>query len=164
MKNYDKYSLVTIAFGCFLVVMALFELNFLKDYRYYSFLHQHLPGNLIFLRYFLSLSLRIAIFITAAGLVFRIELFRKITIVIGVLTILTIYWRHPVEVFRQIFDYLAQKNPQVFSLRKDIPHIEWVLVGINYMIDITIWIFAIFFFTRKQVKRDFDRIKTEFKN
>ncbi|MBN2482735.1 MAG: hypothetical protein JXD21_00875 [Candidatus Omnitrophica bacterium] len=158
MKNteVDRYVFGIYVLGIVLIIISVVELRFLKNYEYYAFLHQYLPPAIIPWRYTVSLGFRFLTLACGLGLLFRWEVSRRCLILVSIVTIATIYWRHPVQCFVYIFDHVALRDPaRVISLRQDIPHIEWILTGINYVIDVTLAGIYIFFFTRPRVKERF---------
>ena len=72
------------------------------DYSLYAQRLYYLPKGLIAVRYAFSIGVRALLFISGVGIFFRREIFRKSAVFVCLFTIFTIYWKHPVRVFKDI--------------------------------------------------------------
>ena len=88
---------VTI-FGVLFIIGSTFDLGILR-YDRYRFLLQDVSEGWVNLRYAISWMHRLAELATGIGILWRVEVARKSAILIGVLTLVTIPWRHPVAAF-----------------------------------------------------------------
>jgi len=80
----------------------------LLNFEHYSYLFYPLPQNIIFLRFFVSWSLRLIGLISGIGILFRKDGFRKSALCIFIFTIFTVSWKHPFSGFQRHAVYLDQ--------------------------------------------------------
>lgn len=123
---------------------------------------QYLPDRIIIVRYFVSIGLRIVGLIAGIGILFRKNLFRRLALALSFFTILTIYWKHPINCFRIIFDRIGQQilatsaiADQALTVIKLLQSVMWVTLVIVYIIDLGFSICLIYYFTRPKVKEQF---------
>ena len=89
-------------FALLLFLASIYKLGGFFPYSSYEMRFQHLPEEVIPLRFAFSISLRIFGLGLAIGLWRMKELARKGAIGLGIFTILTLPWKHPVQVFVNI--------------------------------------------------------------
>lgn len=92
-------------FGLLLILGTLYKLFGFLRYDYYIFMFQQLPVGSINDRYIISIAYRVVGLITAGGLLLRCEWARQLFICLCVFTLLTLYWKHPRDVFHNIAIY-----------------------------------------------------------
>lgn len=113
------------------------------------------PQDLIFIRYLFSIALRLALFISGIGILFRKNIFRKITIGISFFTIATVYWKHPVICFKRVLLWRITQGVLSADIIPRIDRLSWVCVAICSVIDISICLCLIVYLTRPEVKKQF---------
>ncbi|MCX5700455.1 MAG: hypothetical protein NTZ63_02800 [Candidatus Omnitrophica bacterium] len=150
-----KRSKGIIIFSILICSYALWDLNTYSDFRHYAFLFQPLPERIILVRYFFSIFLRIVLVITGIGILFLNEYFRRIILFISFFTVATIYWKHPVICFKNIVMNLVARGAFTSDVTLTPDTVIWILIVINYIIDISFALCLIYFFTRPQVKEQF---------
>jgi hypothetical protein len=125
------------------------------DFNSYAVKLQPLPETLILFRYVFSLALRIVLFTSGIGILFRKEIFRKCIIFIGFLTIATVYWKHPVIIFKRILMLRIEQGVVSESMIPKMNMLAWKSAVICYIIDIIIVSVLIYLFTRPKIKEQF---------
>jgi len=115
-----------------------------------------LPLNLIFLRYFITVLLRVVGLSCGIGILLFSNLFRKLLILLSFSTIFTIYWKHPFFIFEKMYwqvhaMYLRAQIPEPADLWVK-TWIAWLIVS---LIDIIFASAIIFYFTRPKIKELF---------
>lgn len=154
-KKSNRLSILISIFAILIFARALDEFLNLSHYDRYVFLFQHLPRNLILLRYVSSLSIRALFIIAGFGVLFRREVFRKVLLFGCFFSIVTVYWKHPVSVFENVVNDM-NKQGLLFSIFKNNPELlVKTLLAWNYVETIVVSIFLIYLFTRPEVKQQF---------
>lgn len=97
-------------FGILMIVGALYKLFGFLNFDYYRFMFQQLPPHLIYIRYIFSVIFRIMEVVTGIGLLSFKKIFRIIALGICILSLCTIYWKHPLFVFKNIAIYTEYKQ------------------------------------------------------
>lgn len=148
--------------GVLLIYGVLYKLNGLKDYAYYKFLFQHLPETMIQIQYCLSISLRCVGLVTGIGLICRREFYRRTAIVLASVNLLTLYWKHPYEVFYHIAVFTEKGFPLPYPIipKGEVlvhPMFPWISLGIFSLIDVIFSVAIIYFLTRPDVKAQFSQ-------
>ena len=156
-KNTDKgQPQGVILFGVFLILGSVYKLWGFLNYDYYRFMFQPLSDSIIFARYFGSVALRLVGLIVATGILLLNDVFRKSFIVLCVLTLCSLYWKHPFFVFENISGYTEQQFFQsAVTGELTYPLRPWISLIFNYIIDIVFCGSALFYFTRPKVKERF---------
>ena len=114
-----------------------------------------LPEQIIFARFIYSITLRIVLFISGIGILFRRDIFRKIVLFISFFTISTVYWKHPVFYFKKfLMSYFGQGAPTVELISK-VNFMAWGCVAICCIVDISVALCLVYFFTRSKIKEQF---------
>ena len=116
-----KHSLEITVFGLALIINSC-AFFVVYNYEFYSSSLGYLAKSTIQLRYLISVLGRIAGIACGIGLLFRNNIFRKLTILLCSITILIIYWKHPIGVFQQIVDDLI--------LRSNSLELKWLIENI----------------------------------
>ena len=102
MKN-KKLPLRTMIFGLFFILLFFFFFKNLFNQTYfntYKMIFQPLPEGSIRRRYDFSIFLYITFAIAWLGILCRKEFFRKVTIVLSSLALLTLFWQYPIFVMQ----------------------------------------------------------------
>ncbi len=146
-------------FSVLLIMGSLYKLWGFWSYGYYRFMFQPLTEEAIFLRYCLSVGLRLAGLIIAVGVLFLKNIFRKTLLLLSFSTLCLLYWKHPFFVFENI----ARYNEQFFLNRIIVtelvyPAYPWISLIFNYAIDIGFSLAILRYFTRPQIKEHFKRL------
>jgi len=150
----DKVSKEIIILSIIIIAYSLQGMpNF--DFDSYAFKFRPLPENLIFFRYLFSIALRIFLFVTGIGVLFRKEIFRKCVIFAGFFTVITVYWKHPVSVFKSVLLWRIEQGVVPASMMPKIDELAWKSALICYLIDIIIAFVLIYLFTRPKIKEQF---------
>jgi hypothetical protein len=126
------------------------------DFNSYTAKLYPLPARLILARYVFSISLRIFLFITGIGVLFRREIFRKCIIFASFFTIVTVYWKHPVIIFKRVLIWRIEQGVVPVSMIPKINMLAWKSALICYIIDIIIALVLIYLFTRPKIKEQFE--------
>ena len=154
MGNKKIYAGICAISICLIFFSAKDLWNF-SHFERYQLIFQYLPQDTILLRHKCSVAIRAATLITAIGILFRKDIFRKLIIGISSFNIATIYWKHPLDCYRHIFKRMAESGlmqPSLLHLRETF---SWIMMIICYIIDISIAVGLIYFFTRPFVKNQF---------
>ena len=128
-----KFHLLATVAGIILAGHHLRGLYSISHFSWYNSLFPHLPAWLVVARYGFSKSLKIAFVITGIGIITRQEFFRKAVIAISSFTIVTMYWKHPLETFRHIMRtyFVNTELPRVFAESPE--RLVWALFVYNYI-------------------------------
>jgi hypothetical protein len=153
MKN--RISKGIVIFSILILLRSIWDLNIYISFSHYRSLFYFLPEKVLLIRYVFSVALRIALFVSGAGILFRRDIFRKILLFISFFTIATIYWKHPVACFRNIVMSLIAQGAFPADLIPMSDTIIWALVAVNYAIDIGFSLCLIYYFTRPKVREQF---------
>ena len=113
------------------------------------------PENLIFLRYLFSIFQRLVLLISGIGILFRRDIFRKITIFASFFIISTVYWKHPVACYRKILWWKIIDKTLPVDIITRINMLAWVCVAISTIIDVSICLCLIYYLTRANIKEQF---------
>ena len=96
--------------GILLIVSSLMHIHkLIFEHDVYMLYYGYLPHWLMILRFSFSWLQRILGLTAGIGILFLKDICRKIVILIGCFTILTIYWKHPYSAFKTHTAYLDQK-------------------------------------------------------
>ncbi|MFA5276512.1 MAG: hypothetical protein WC417_06450 [Candidatus Omnitrophota bacterium] len=150
----DKISKEIIILGIIVIVYSLQGFPIL-DFDSYAAKLYPLPERLILARYIFSIALRIFLFITGIGVLFRKEIFRKCIIFASFFTIITVYWKHPVIVYKRILMLRIEQGVVPASMIPKIDMLAWKSALICYTVDIIIALVLIYLFTRPKIKERF---------
>lgn len=145
-----------ILFGAFLILGSIYKLWGFANYEYYRFMFQSLPDQVIFIRYCMSVLLRLVGVIVATGILLLNDVFRKFFVVLCVLTLCFLYWKHPFFVFEHISRLTEERffgKPVTGELTY--PLRPWISLIFNYFVDIVFCGSALYYFTRPKVKEQF---------
>lgn len=149
---------VTI-FGILLSLSSLVHMDKLaSDTQWYANIYSYLPPQLIVARYCFSWLQRIIGLLVGVGLLARKEIARKIVIVIGCFTILTIYWKHPYPAFKIHTQYLNKRFGYIVArtgTKLTFSSIALPAVILYCIGEIIFWSILVYFFTRPSVKNQF---------
>lgn len=156
-KNTDKKQPKgVILFGVFLILGSVYKLWGLLDYDYYRFMFWPLSDQVVFVRYFGSVLLRLVGLLVATGVLLLNDFFRKFFIVLCVLTLCVLYFKHPFFVFENISRYTEQQFfHRAVTGELTYPLRPWISMIVNYAIDIVFCGSALFYFTRPNVRKQF---------
>ncbi|MCK5081711.1 MAG: hypothetical protein KAR31_02290 [Candidatus Omnitrophica bacterium] len=145
-----------LLFGVFLILGSIYKLWGFLNYDYYQFMFQQLSEEIVFMRYFGSVMLRIVGLIVATGVLLLNDISRKILIVLCVGTLFSLYWKHPFFVFENISRYTEQQFFQEAVIGElTYPAHPWISLIFNYIVDIVFCGSALFYFTRPKVRAQF---------
>lgn len=150
----DKVSKEIIILSIIIILYSLQGMPIL-NFDSYALEFRPLPEKLILLRYAFSIALRIFLFITGIGILFRREIFRKCIIFASFFTIITVYWKHPVVVFKRVLIWRIAQGVVPVSMIPKINILAWKSAAICYSIDIIIALVLIYLFTRPKIKEQF---------
>ena len=150
-------------FGVIIVVTSLLQLNTLVRWAYYQWLFNLLPEDVLRLRYFISITLRVLGLASGIGILLHKDLFRKIAIGISVFTVATIYWKHPLYMVskhaRVVIGWLSRSNCCSAGLSQPplIKIIEWSSLISLCAVDIGFALWLVYYFTRPRIKAYFKK-------
>ena len=171
----DTRSTGVTWFGILLVVGALFKIFLLFNYDYYRFLFQPLSDKAIFIRYVLSMIHISLGLICGIGILMLRDVFRKLALLLCFLTVVTMYWKHPSYVFRNVAVYvehqyngesfgeevemseegypLFKKGSGIYELENE--SLPLISMSIYCIYDIVFCLAFIYFFSNKKIKEQF---------
>lgn len=164
-----------VIFAFLLIAGSIYKLSGFMNYDYYVFMFQQLPSGSINDRYIMSVAYRIVGISVAVGVMAHKEWARQGLILLSIITLLTVYWKHPFSVFENISiynEYLKGINTLpagtivnqfayplypsdlqgyklVYSWNPKVSYVFFMLVDILFSSSI------LFYFTRKEVKKVF---------
>jgi hypothetical protein len=149
-------------FGMLLILSSLLHIHKLVvDLDWYVDSYSYMPPWLIVLRYGFSWFQRMIGILVGIGLLAQKEIARKLGILIGMFTILSVYWKHPYPAFKLHAQYLDDRFGYIFS-RLGFSQISFssssvmiLAIIMNSLGDILFWCIFIYFFTRSSVKKQF---------
>jgi len=146
-----------VIFSVLLILGSVYKLWGFLSYDYYRFMFQQLSEEMIRFRYFVSILSRFAALIIATGVLLLKNVFRKLLLLSSLLTLCFIYWKHPFFVFENISRLTEQQflNKAVVEELTH-PWHPWVSLIFNYLVDIVFSGSAIYYFTRPNVKKQFN--------
>lgn len=150
----DKVSKEIVILGIIVIFYSLQGMPTL-DFGSYAAKLYPLPEKLILIRYLFSIALRIFLLLAGIGVLFRKEFFRKCVIFGGLFTIITVYWKHPVIVFKNILIWRIEQGIVPASMMSRINELAWKSATICYLIDIIVVLVLVYLFTRPKIKEKF---------
>jgi hypothetical protein len=139
-----------------LVAGGIYHFFGIRDYRFYHFMFQQLPEDLIRTRYVLSLCFRGITIIAGVGLWLRREMFRKLTIGLCLWTLLIVYFKHPFYVFKNLAiysEYQVWDTSGHYPL--EYPLHPYISMYFYYALDIIFSVAVIYYLRRPRVKELF---------
>ncbi|MBF0384539.1 MAG: hypothetical protein HQL27_01580 [Candidatus Omnitrophica bacterium] len=106
LRKVNKENSPGINLFAFLLILASYNklIGFL-NFSYYRFMFQGLSEDMQLARYIFSVTLRIVGIIVGIGLLYRKELFRKVFLVLCLATVISLPFKHPFSVFKNIAIY-----------------------------------------------------------
>ena len=107
MPGIDRFAII-------LFVSSFFQLCILIGYERYKYMFQYLPENIILIRYIGSIFLRVLTVISALGIIYYKNVFRRILICVCIFHIVMVYWVHPYAAFVN-FDRYYNISPERFN-------------------------------------------------
>lgn len=148
--------------GIFLIVTSLMHMGKLMgDYSVYVKYYHYLPPWLMHSRYAFSWAQRVAGLGAGIGLLYRRNIARQTVILIGWITMIFVFWKHPFPAWQKHVHYLDQQ-PAVRLLFAELgsPHfriasIAWKALIVYYILEILFWSCSIYYLTRPRVKARF---------
>lgn len=155
MDGRKIYAWICAISAC-LIFFSVKDLWNISHFERYRFVFQYLPQDAVLLRYKFSLAFRAAILISAIGILFRKDIFRKLIIGLSFFTIITIYWKHPIGCYRHIFRKMTESGLIQSSPLEAYNVFPWVMMACSYIVDLSIAAVIIYFFTRPSVKIHFN--------
>jgi hypothetical protein len=146
-----------IIFCVLLMLGSLYKLWGLWNYDYYRMMFQQLTEQEIFLRYCISVLLRLVGLVIAVGVLLLKNVFRKALLLLCSLTLCLLYWKHPFYVFENI----AHFNGQLFfdkmiAAELSRPIYLWISLIFYYILDIVFAVSMLYYFTRQRIKELFN--------
>mgnify|MGYP001769335474 CR=1 FL=1 len=132
------------------------------DVSWYTDTYSYWPPWLIVLRYGFSWFQRFLGILAAVGLFALNDMARKLAVLIGAFTIVTVYWKHPYAAYRAHTEYLdAVFGPLFHQLGAPagfkIASYTLAAVILNCALDVAFSGALVYFFTRPAVKAQFKK-------
>ena len=127
------------------------------NYSYYSSLFSYMPSYLIFIRFLYSILVRVILVILAVGLVFRIDICRKLIILYAFYTIITVAFKHPYNSFVNIFSYMIRVGITPPEMYSQVPILIYFTYIITCIKTVCIWFVIAYILTKKQIKEKFSK-------
>ena len=161
--------------GSLMVVGSLIKIFFFVNYDYYRFLFQPLSDNVILIRYLLSVVGALIGLISGVGVLLLREVFRKLAVVLCVITLVTVFWKHPMFVFRNVavyieHEYTGEPFGQGVDISKEgypffkegsskykLKYENFPLISMSFycVFDIVFCLAFIFYFNQNKIKEQF---------
>ena len=162
MEDQKRLLGVTICFW-YLLLTNIIELAILTDFDLYKFMFRYLPQSYIVARYIGSIAIRLLLIISSFGLRYYKDIFRKAIIIIGIYTIITVYWKHPLEAFinlDQYFNVDVQALNRILFYLTDNKSLDYDLykrfsVLASCAHDVISYTIIVFYLTRRKVREKF---------
>lgn len=162
-ERLPRRPLGLVVFGVGLIVTSLLQITALVDAGHYWDLFQGLPPAAITGRYVASWVARGIGFAAGVGILQRREVFRKIAIALGWVTIATVQWKHPYDGFARHISDLELRVPQFGALLREgfgqlgieRSTMTWIIVLIARAQEVLLALLLIWYFTRPHVKTQF---------
>ncbi len=154
VRSYSITFCVIIIF-----INCLWSIHLLLNAHWYWYIFQYLPPSQIMLRYSISWIGRILLITAGIGIWQLEDWGRKLAIILFVVNILTLPWKHPPMAVEYSFNYYYTL-PKLNVLMVGIPFIKKInLISLSVMA-ICAWDFLlnatlIFFFTRGKIRKQF---------
>jgi len=144
-------------FAILLILSSLIWFTSYLNYHVYRVTFQWLSEESARARYLFSVINRALVLISGVGILCLKDIFRKIGLVLCVLTICIFPWKHPYPVFKSVVENVTQQffstmPPVSIEVLESIPTIVMIIV---YVIDIGFALAFIYYFTRPKVKNYF---------
>lgn len=140
------------------LVIILYSIQGMPPLNFNNYYIRFYPAaqRLIFLRYIVSIGIRLALFACGIGILLRREIFRKAAVFIAVFTIVTVYWKHPVSVFKKILtQQIGAGGAVAASQMLRVNMLAWICVIISSAVDIIIVCALAYLLTRPRRKEQF---------
>lgn len=150
-------------FAFLLIASSIMHIHKLVvDAQWYADTYSYWLPWLMVLRYAFSWFQRVLGILAAVGLLALNDLARKLAILIGTFTILTVYWKHPYAAYRAHTEYLdAVFGPLFHQLGAPagfkIASYTLAAVILNCALDVAFSGALVYFFTRPAVKAQFKK-------
>lgn len=148
-----------IIFATLIILGSLYQMFALKLDLFKTLL-QPLPEKIILAHFFISATLLILGVISAIGILYLKNTFRKIVLFIAFYTLYTYLIESPLFILRNFHIFVEQSTIEFISRHPDIPAsfvslATWSFAIITWIIDFTFAICLIYYFTRPKVKEQF---------
>ena len=143
--------------GILLIVFSLCGMILLlsSGYDHYRYLHQEYPPAIIALSYCVSWAVKILGLVSGIGILYRKDFFRKTAIAGSLFAILTTHLKHSYAGFLQHAHYLDEHLD--LNLGIAFSSIAWPAMAAARIIDVIFAAALIYFFTRPEVRKHFDK-------
>ncbi len=162
VEEKEDIGLGVAIFGMIFIITSLWHMHVLLSERdWYFTLYRSMPHWLMIARYCFSWLQRILGLIAGIGIIFHIELCRKLIIAISAFAIATISWKHPYTAYIYHAEYLDQHfMPMLRSMGVELPSFSSVTIHaliVQRTIDVIFFSVLIYYFTRPDIKALFNR-------
>ena len=143
-------------FGIVLIATSLVHLRTLLEVDHYWWLFESMPEPVLRLRYFCSVWLRVLGLASGIGLLRRQETFRKAAMAVGIVTMATVYWKHPWfavnKLAQSVIDMFAASSGLGYLFTPSLRRLVAVfsLIGL-YVFDLAFSIWLLVYLTRPHV-------------
>jgi len=148
-------------FAILLILSSLIWFAAYMNYHVYRITFQWLSEESARARYLLSVINRALVLVSGVGILCLKDIFRKIGLVLCVLTICVLPWKHPYLVFKNLAENITQQvlntmPPESIAVSESISTISLLVsMIIVYAVDIVFALAFIYYFTRPKVKNYF---------
>ncbi|MDD2679651.1 MAG: hypothetical protein PHO03_02450 [Candidatus Omnitrophica bacterium] len=150
----EKIPKGIIVFSILIILYSLHGLPTVDFNTYYAKFYPS-PEKIILARYIFSIALRIVLLVSGIGILLRRDIFRKIILLISFFTIATVYWKHPVSVFKKVLIWKVAQGILPVDVIPKIDMLAWSSAIICYVIDIGFALCLLCYFTRPKIKKQF---------
>ncbi len=151
-----------IIFSVLIIIGSLLGLKYLvfMPEHYKTVLSSKMSESVIFYRYIGSISVRLLTIAVAVGLLFNKEICRKFMILIALLTIIFIYWKHPSFILEEGAKEVAAACSSSGACNAQLKdfisgYLPWIMLVLLYIRDIGFSLAVIYYFTRPKIKERF---------
>ena len=136
------------ALSILLIAASLHKLLGFANFEYYQYMFEQLPPQVVVIRYCFSIFDRVISLGAGIGLLFCRDYARKLAIVMSVITLCILPWKHPYYVFANVAERAARQ------LETPVPN-PWYGVVFYTVLDVLFASAQIIYFTRPGVKKHF---------
>ena len=147
-------------FGALLILSSFVHIQkMIVEGPVYVHYYSYLSPEWIVARYAFSWFQRLVGILAGVGILARKEIGRKLALLIGIFTVLTVYWKHPYEAVKLHTEHLDQKYGYLLAwTRTGVTFSSVTSASVFFLIlsDVVFWAVFIYFFTRPSVKRQFE--------
>jgi len=148
-------------FSSLLIVWAMFNLMGMADVEGWNFINQPLPERVVQANYFITVFFTTLAMMSGLGILFLKESFRKIVIAAAFFTLFTYLIEGPLFIYANLPALVQKQAALVIAESPDLSLVGlkvaiWFITIFGYVLDFGFAVALVYFFTRPQVKKQFN--------